>query len=128
VMAQPEVWSDLHQDLRHDSRGAVKKVINVDSVLTSVDNILGTRQGERVMLPEFASALGNMLFEPIDRDLLGFIGDEVKRVIETWDDRVSVSSVNFFTDPDRSYVEMNIGLRIKGYDQVFEYRKKIGGS
>jgi len=127
-MAQPEVWSDLHHEIRHDSRGAVKKVINVNSVLTSIDNILGTRQGERVMLPEFASTLGDMLFEPIDRDLLGFIGDEVKRVVEQWDDRVSVTGVDFSTDPDRSYVEMNIGLRIKGYDQVFEYRKRIGGS
>ena len=32
-----------------DAQGALKKVINIDSVKASIDNILRTHQGERVM-------------------------------------------------------------------------------
>lgn len=125
-MALPEVWSDLDHKIIHDSRGAIKKVVNVDSVVTSIDNILGTRQGERVMLPEFASTIGDMLFEPIDDNLLDFMAREVKRVIERWDDRVKVTSVNFTSDPDRNTVHMNIQFRVGGYEQIFEYQKRLG--
>ena len=125
-MALPEVWSDLDHKIIHDSRGAIKKVVNVDSVVTSIDNILGTRQGERAMLPEFASTIGDMLFEPIDDNLLDFMAREVKRVIERWDDRVKVTSVNFTSDPDRNTVHMNIQFRVGGYEQIFEYQKRLG--
>jgi len=126
-MALPEVWSDLHHNILHDSRGAIKKVVNIDSVVTSIDNILGTYQGERVMLPEFASKLKDIVFEPIRKELMDFIGDEVKRVIERWDTRVNVTGVQFFSDPDRSYIEINVSFKIRGYDQIFQHSKRLGG-
>ena len=125
----PEVWSDLHHDIIVDAKGSIKKVINIDSVLTSIDNIIGTFQGERVMLPEFASNLKDLLFEPMTEELMDFIGYEVRRVIERWDNRVVVLGVNFFADHDRNNVDIQISFNIRGYTQIFYYSKNyvIGG-
>ena len=63
-----EIWSDLHQDLLASDSG-IRKVVNVDSVKTSIDNILRTRLGERVMLPQFGSAFPDILFESMTSDM-----------------------------------------------------------
>jgi len=125
----PEIWSDLFHGLIVDANGAIKKVINIESVRTSIDNIVGTFQGERVMLPEFASKLNDMLFEPMTEELMDFIGNEVKRVIERWDNRVIILGVDFFADHDRNNVEISISYNIRGYTQIFYYSKEyiIGG-
>ena len=125
----PVVWSDIQENFNIDSGGSVKTVINIDSVRTSVDNIIGTFQGERCMLPSFASRIKDLLFEPLTEQLMDFIGNEVKRVIEKWDDRVYILGVNFFADHDRNYVEIQISYNIRGYSQVFYYSKEylVGG-
>jgi len=69
-MAQIEVWSDLHQDLVTDSHGSIKKVINVDAVATSIDNILNTNLGERCLSGGTLVSLLNGTNMPI-KDLIG---------------------------------------------------------
>jgi phage baseplate assembly protein W len=120
-----EVWSDLDPRFITDSQGNVKKVTNVDSVIGSMDNIVGTFLGERVMLPQFASKVKSMLFEPINQDMMGFLATEVKNVIETWDDRVRVIAVNTNADPDNNIVNMSIEFSIKSYQGVFTYNTVI---
>lgn len=256
-MAQDIVWSDLHHGINTDSQGALKRVVNVDSVYTSIDNILGTFQGERCitgttlvelvnkapqkiqdlvnekvsvytynetsheiepslaissyvgeenvfevrlsnnevlectedqlilteagnyikaclisdglrlktfygnvikvvsvtdlkikkpvydlqvinnhnfvlasgiiihncMLPEFASNLKSMLFEPMDERLQNQVANEIKRVIEKWDDRPKVMQVDYFADPDRNSISIVLYFRIAGYEKIFEYSK-----
>ena len=125
-MANPvEVWSDLHQDLVSDAQGNLKKVINVDSVRTSIDNILGTTPGERVFLPTFATQLRGLLFEPITTRLMNRISDEIKTSIETWDDRVEVIGLDFNSDPDNHYVQITLRFNIKSYTETFSHSTTI---
>ena len=63
-MSIPEVWSDLHPSIITDAKGAIKIVTNIDSVIGSIDNILRTNPGERLMLAEFAAGLQDLVFEP----------------------------------------------------------------
>lgn len=128
-MALKEVWSELDHKIITDSQGRLKKVQNVSAVFSSIDNILGTRQGERVMLPEFASTLGSMLFEPITQELMNRLSKEIKRVIELWDNRPLVTSVDFRADHDRNYVQISVNFVIRGYAETYTYTKvvKTGG-
>ena len=123
--AKLEVWSDLHQDIITDGQGRIKKSTNIESVKTSIDNILRTYQGERVMLPEFASRLKDIVFEPISAALANRISEEVKRVIELWDDRVTVASVDYQADPDRNTVYVTIRFIIRGYSEVFTHKVAV---
>jgi phage baseplate assembly protein W len=120
-MALPEVWSDLDHRLITDGQGRLKKVSNIDAVRTSIDNILRTSVGERVMLPSFASRLKDLVFEPINDALAKIMADEVKRVVETWDDRVTIAGVDFNTDPDRNFVSLTIRFVVRGYSETYTH-------
>jgi phage baseplate assembly protein W len=119
--AKLEVWSDIFQDISTDGQGRIKKSVNIEAVKTSIDNILRTYPGERVMLPEFASRLKGLVFEPISAALATRISDEVKRVIEAWDDRVTVASVDYQADPDRNQVSITVRFIIRGYSETFQH-------
>lgn len=117
----PEVWSDLHHDIKTDVQGSIKKVINVDSVRTSIDNILRTSKGTRVMLRDFGSDLRNMVFEGINDSLRSLIADDIKKAINTWDDRVIVNAIDFKSDADRNLVIVIGKFTIRGYDEIFSF-------
>ena len=119
-VSPPEVWSDLDHRIIQDGQGAVKRVTNINAVVTSINNILGTIQGERVMLPAFAARLAQVIFEPMTEDLFNFISREVKAVIERWDDRVDVQEISLFSDPDSNFVDISVNFRVRGYDEVFD--------
>lgn len=118
-------WSDIQSSIKKDAAGGIKVVTDVDSVKTSITNILRTRRGSRVMLPEFASTLSGLLFENITPDMVDRLGNEVKRVIETWDNRVSITSVAFNKDPDNSKVSTTIEFVIRGDKQVYEHTQEV---
>ena len=120
-MANVEIWSDLHQSLANDNQGALKKSINVDAVKTSIDNILGTNQGERIFLPEFASRIRNMVFEPITNHLLNKLANEAREMIERWDDRVDILGVDINSQTDSNYVQITVRFNIKSYTEVFTH-------
>lgn len=110
-----EIWSDLHQDLVVDGQGSLKKVINFDSVKTSIDNIIRTSPGERLFLPEFALGLGDALFEPVNDRVLSKMADSVKNSIEAWDDRVAIDDISFKSDPDMNSIYVSVVFRVKGF-------------
>jgi len=114
-----EIWSDLDHRFQTDAQGSLKKVTNIDSVRTSIDNILRTFQGERVMLPPFASRIKDLVFDPISDRLGRKAAEEVKRVIETWDDRVTIASVDYNSKPDRNFVSLNIHFVLRGYSEEY---------
>ena len=120
-MSEPttEVWSDLHQNIVADAQGGLKKVINIESVRTSIDNILRTYQGERLFLPEFASRLKDVLFEPINDHLINKLSQSVKDTIERWDNRVQVVGVDIKIDTDHAFLIITVRFNIRSYAEVF---------
>jgi uncharacterized protein len=114
-----EIWSDLDCRLIVDAQGSIKKVINIDAVKVSIDNILRTAKGTRVMLRDFGCDLRSMLFENIDGSLTKLITDEIKRAINTWDNRVIVNSIGYKADPDNNSVSISLKFSIRGFDEIF---------
>ena len=62
----PEYYSDYDGNFTRQNDGDVQKDIDVDAIFNSIGNIVLTTQGERRMLPTFASNIKRLLFEPID--------------------------------------------------------------
>lgn len=114
------VWSDINERLVADDQGNVKMSYNIDAVKTSIDNILRTSQGERVMLPEFALGLRDLLFEPITDSLLNKLSNSIKATVEAWDNRVSVEGVGFDSYPDKNQIDISLTFRIRGYQEVVD--------
>lgn len=122
-----EVWSDLDHRLVQDSQGQLKKVTNVAAVLTSIDNILRTYRGERVMLPQFASGLRGMVFEGMTDTLLKYLTQEVREMLQVWDDRVTVTEIEVSSDPDQQFIQLVVTFIIRGYGDIFKYETSLKG-
>lgn len=123
----PEVWSDIHHNIDVDAQGAIRKAINIDAVKTSIDNILRTRPGERVMLPTFAGGLQDLVFEPTRQDVYNRVADRIRNAINTWDPRVIVQTINFTIDADSSSIMIEMLFAVKGYSQIFEHSTNLTG-
>lgn len=122
-----EIWSDIDCKFSTDGLGNIRKVINIESVMASIDNILRTSPGERILLPEFGCNLGAMVFDNINSALMNFVSREIRDSIERWDNRVIVSEVDFLSNPDSNSISVSIKFMIKGYDKIFEYKKPLRG-
>lgn len=75
-------------------------------VKQSIHQILGTRIGERVMVPEFGSRLPELLFEPIDDVTLVLARVYTIDAIEKWEPRVSLNEVVTSINTDANRVEI----------------------
>jgi len=122
-----EVWSDLDGRLEKDALGQIRKAINVDAVMTSIDNILHTSPGERVMLPQFGCSLRSMLFENMQSALLTHLSRQIKSSIELWDDRVEVVEVSMIQEPDINTVSVKLSFAIAGQQNIYEYVTSVKG-
>lgn len=72
----------------------------------SIYQILGTRIGERVMVPEFGSRLEELLFEPIDEIVLALARLYTIEAIEKWEPRVELNEVVISIKPDINHIEI----------------------
>jgi len=124
-MGKNDIWVDLHDDIKVDASGGIKQVVNIEAVRTSIRNILGTRPGERPMYPTFGSTLKNYVFDPADARLIDSVIDTVKRDIETWDNRVEVTGLDYNSDPDNNTIYVIVQFRIRGYDEVLQLTTQI---
>ena len=121
----PTIWSDLDPLLKADQHGNLQLDINVAAVAGSIDNIIRTSPGERVFLPQFALGLRNLVFEPVNSNLLNKFADQIKTSVEIWDPRVNVAGVDFNTDPDNNIVSLTVRFNIVGFTQTFSTTSSV---
>ena len=124
-MSKEYIWSDIDADFKLDSTGSIAIRPDVEAVMESIGNILGTRKGERLFLPQFGSNLMDALFEPLDDITLTEISHELKDAIEMWDDRVDILHVSFERRADNNELSVVLEFRIKGFDEVYTFKKAI---
>lgn len=59
----------------------------------SLEILLSTRQGERVMLPDYGCNLDEMLFEPMTTTFKTYINDMIRNAILFYEARIDLNSV-----------------------------------
>lgn len=65
---------------------------------TSLEMILFTRIGERVMLRDFGSNVHERVFDPNDVFLRNEIVQELQAAVAKWDDRIGIETVDVVQD------------------------------
>ena len=92
-----DLWSDVAYPWGPDVATLAELKSDIDVLKTSVINIVLTRIGERVMLPEFGSIVPDLPFEPADEISVAEVQESVRDAIERWDDRIDVVDVGVET-------------------------------
>ena len=77
--------------------------------------ILSTAQGERVMRPEFGSAIHDLIFAPYNATTAGMLAYHVQEALARWEPRIEVSDIDVQPTPgDSSQIMIEIRYLVKG--------------
>jgi Bacteriophage baseplate protein W len=97
-----------------DSRGALAMVSYEEDIRQSIQIILATNPGERVMRPEFGAGLRDFVFEPADLTTVNRVMTRVREALIDFEPRISVQNVNVTIDPvtkNTLYISITYAVR-----------------
>jgi hypothetical protein len=95
-----------------------------EDIERSLEILLSTRPGERVMQPDYGCNLDRLLFEPLDASLKSYMEDVVKTAILYHEPRITVDKVEIlevsdFSGEVRLVVDYMIRTTNSRYNFVF---------
>jgi len=85
-----------------DSTGQWATSVGAQNVRESIQILLLTRLGERLMYPTYGSALRTYLFAPNTATTRKSVEDAITTAIQQWEPRISVDSISVVQDPSDS--------------------------
>jgi phage baseplate assembly protein W len=83
-----------------------------ENIKQCITVILGTKPGERQMLPEFGCRVHELMFAPTTRSTATTIAQMVKSALERWEPRIEVVKVEAWPDPGGT-VKVQVHYKIR---------------
>jgi phage baseplate assembly protein W len=100
--------------LRVDQSGSIALGSGPDDINASIRMAIMTAPGERVMRPQFGCRIWDLLFEPINANTLGLMGEAIRDTVSQWEPRVDLEDVSVEPDPaSASRVTIALRYRVK---------------
>ncbi len=89
--------------------------LSTEQIKTNISNLLRTKEGERVMYPNFGTGLHRLLFNNIDGDLETQIISTIENAFQTWLPYVNLDSIDVDISPemiDQNKVGIQVNYRL----------------
>lgn len=113
-------WSFPPAFSKHSSR--VEMLEQEADIASSLEILLGTTPGERVMLADYGCNLQELLFENIDTTLTTLMVDKIRSAILYYEPRIDVESVRLDDRPDlEGVVLIHINYRVRATNSRFNF-------
>ena len=97
----------------------------VKDIEQSLNVLLSTSLGERVMLPDYGCDLTNYLFESLDSAVIGYIKNRVNNSILFYEPRITVEKIDVTADDSTDLLEgrftITVQYSIPGTNSRFNY-------
>ena len=106
-----DLWlgTGLRFPLRSDDRtGRLPTVSGMELVRQSIEQILDTEPGERIMLPGFGCGLRRYLMEPNNLTTRTAMTEDISTALGRWEPRIRVTNVAVTAGEDPSLVWIEI--------------------
>lgn len=91
-------WSFPPEFHKLADTAGVKMVSEEDDIRESLEILLSTRPGERIMQPAYGCGLHAMVFESISESTLTEIKDLIERAVLFFEHRISLEAIDIDTD------------------------------
>ena len=103
------------------------KLYDYDLIKQDILNTFQTRQGERVMNPEFGTIIWNLIFDPLTEQLKQAVVTDVTRILNS-DPRVTPLSINLTEEPFGLLLETTLQYVGKDQSEVMRlaFDKELG--
>lgn len=97
-----------------DQSASIAMSSGVEVIEGSINMVLMTAPGERLMRPEFGCRIWELLFEPINANTLGLMDQAVRDALGRWEPRITVDDVRIKPDQHaESLVNIEIDYTIR---------------
>ena len=111
--------------------GAVELVSDYEDIHESLNILLSTSLGERVMQPKYGCNLNDYLFEPLSSNMIGFIKDRVESAILIYEPRIIADKIDVTADSSFDLIEGRFTISIEytvpetnsRFNYVYDYYK-----
>jgi phage baseplate assembly protein W len=103
-------WSFPPTFLR--SSRSVVMTADEEDIRCSLEILLSTEVGERIMQPRYGCNLSRLVFEPLDLTLQAYMKDLIRTAILYFEPRIVVDDVTFELDVDQGRIEISIDYTI----------------
>jgi uncharacterized protein len=114
-MGHEFIGSGWSYPLRVDATGGVALVDGTRELEESIQLILMTAPGERVMRPAFGCAVHDYVFAPADASTAGDIAYAVRVSLDRWEPRIELGDVVVRFDPvDHGVLYVDIEYAVRG--------------
>lgn len=115
----------------NNKSGRVEMVSGEEDIRESLEIILSTRPGERVMHPDFGCNLDMMMFESLTTTLITTMKDIISTAITLYESRIKLNSVKVFEDniiEGRINIEIDYTIRATNsrFNMVYPYYENEG--
>ena len=101
--------------------GTVNMISDVNDIHSSLEILLTTSLGERIMRPTYGCNLKDYLFEPIDTSLNTFLQDLIKTAILYFEPRIHLEKVSLEAVPLEGRVNINLDYRVRNTNSRYNY-------
>jgi phage baseplate assembly protein W len=88
-----------------DTDGKLGYIAGVDVVRQSIETILDTEPGERIMRPTFGCGLRRYLMAPNTLTTRTAMADDITAALTTWEPRIELTNVSVLPDDNPTLVD-----------------------
>ena len=125
-------YRGLYYPVKAGKKGLFCSETDIKLIEGNIIQILGTRKGERVMLPSFGSKILDFIHEPLDHITCSLMRFEIIQAVSSWEKRIILDRNNTTITPYPEQFRVIASLRyfMKTYSQnqslVLEINRKEG--
>lgn len=109
---------------------SVKMIASEEEVRSSLEILLCTSIGERIMQPTYGCDLKKLLFEPLDTALEAYVRDLIKTAILYHEPRIRLDDVSLKSLPNEGRIDIRLDYTIRTtnsrYNFVYPFYRQEG--
>lgn len=101
-MAREFLGRGWHFPVTLDAAGRIAEASEEDKVRQSIEILLRTAPGERMMRPDFGCGIHDLVFDTLTDEMLGRVAVAIRDAIARWEPRADLLGVTAQPDPRES--------------------------
>jgi phage baseplate assembly protein W len=106
--------------------GSVAKSEYEQNIRECITLVLGTKPGERQMLPEFGCRIHELMFSPNTRATASLVAFYVEEALARWEPRIEVTKVDAWPETTGA-VKVMVHYRVKSTEELQEISLMLSG-
>lgn len=104
-----------------EGKNQVESVAGVQDINESLEILLSTALGERIMQHGYGADLSRLLFEPLNATLVAYVRDLIENAILLYEPRIRTQNVDITAEETEGRLDILIEYTIKAVNSRFNF-------